>query len=525
MPSYSEKDLLEAIKDVESGISQRKAAQRWGVPKTTLHDRLNGTLNKYDAQEHTQRLSRQQETHLVQWILTQEALGLAPTHQQVREFAGRVIKAGGDNIPLGKAWMEGFLRRNPEVRTVRGKPLDSCRLHGASTKIIKDFFRFFLLPLILEISPDLRFNMDETGLLEGRGSNGLVLGSAEHKAVMKKQPGSRCWTTIAECISATGRALTPLVIFKGLSVQNQWFPSEVDFLADWAFEASEKGWTSDAIALKWLQEIFIPQTKPKKPSKRLLIVDGHGSHCTDDFLYECYKNDIYLLFLPPHTSHVLQPLDISIFSPIKAYYRQALAKYLDLEDSTPYGKMVFLRCYHEARKLGLTERNIRAGWLGSGLWPVNMAKPLMSKFVLPEQESQKTTPRTPLQAARVKRYSNSIVFNTPRRSQQIRTVLNSISLTDPTARLLFRKIGSHLDRQNIKLAAAEAKIRILQHQVDSLKPKKKQKVDENPNSRFIRIKEIINTRNRLEKQLQPQATSNSIASNDFQDLCHSWQLE
>lgn len=308
-------------------------------------------------------------------------------------------------------------------------------------------------------------------------------------------------------------------------MQNQWFPSEVDFLADWAFEASEKGWTSDAIALKWLQEIFIPQTKQKKPSKRLLIVDGHGSHCTDDFLYECYKNDIYLLFLPPHTSHVLQPLDISIFSPIKAYYRQALAKYLDLEDSTPYGKMVFLRCYHEARKLGLTEKNIRAGWLGSGLWPVNMAKPLMSKFVLPEQESQKTTPRTPLPAARVKRYSNSIVSNTPRRSQQIRTVLNSISLTDPTARLLFRKIGSHLDHQNTKLAAAEAKIRILQHQVDSLKPKKKQKVDQSPNRRFVRIKEIINTRNRLEKQLQPQATSNSIASTSFQDLCHSWQLE
>lgn len=92
--------------------------------------------------------------------------------------------------------------------------------------------------------------MDETGLLKGRGSNGLVLGSADHKAVMKKQPRSRCWTTIAECISATGRALTPLVIFKGLSVQNQWFPPEIDFLADWAFEASEKGWTSDTIALK-----------------------------------------------------------------------------------------------------------------------------------------------------------------------------------------------------------------------------------------------------------------------------------
>jgi 4-hydroxybenzoate polyprenyltransferase len=199
--------------------------------------------------------------------------------------------------------------------------------------------------------------MDETGILEGRGSNGLVLGHAEKKAIMRKQPGSRCWTSIVECISATGRVLPPLVIFKGLTVQQQWFPEEIEFLADWAFKASKKGWTSDEIAIWWLQEIFIPQTQPSPPSKRLLIVDGHGSHCTDDFLYECFKNDIYLLCLPPHSSHVLQPLDIAVFSPVKTYYRQALSEFEDCNDSSPAGKRIFLECYHKARKLGLTSKN------------------------------------------------------------------------------------------------------------------------------------------------------------------------
>lgn len=123
---------------------------------------------------------------------------------------------------------------------------------------LKDFFQFFHIPLIAGFPPEHCYNFDDTGILEGLGSNGLVLGNAETKSVMKKQPGSRCWTSIGECISAIGKALTPLVIFKGKSVQNQWFPSEVDFLADWAFEASEKGWTNDAIALRWLREIFIP---------------------------------------------------------------------------------------------------------------------------------------------------------------------------------------------------------------------------------------------------------------------------
>lgn len=124
--------------------------------------------------------------------------------------------------------------------------------------IIKDFFQFQYLPDVKDIPGEHRYNMDETGILEGRGSNGLVLGHAEKKAIMKKQPGSRCWTTIIECISATGQILPPLVIFKGLTVQQQWFPDEIEFLASWVFKATEKGWTNDEIALWWLQEIFIP---------------------------------------------------------------------------------------------------------------------------------------------------------------------------------------------------------------------------------------------------------------------------
>ena len=74
------------------------------------------------------------------------------------------------------------------------------------------------LPAIKKVFQADRWNMDETGIMEGLGINGLVVGLAEKKVVIKKDDGRRNWTSIIECISATGQHLAPLVIWKGKNV-------------------------------------------------------------------------------------------------------------------------------------------------------------------------------------------------------------------------------------------------------------------------------------------------------------------
>ena len=110
--------------------------------------------------------------------------------------------------------------------------------------------------------------MDECDLIEGQDHNGLVLGHADKTEALQKNPESRIWTTIVECISADGRALTPLVIFKGKTDQQQWPPEDCGFLSSWNFKSSTEEWTDDKIALTWLKTIFIPQTIPKKEGKK-----------------------------------------------------------------------------------------------------------------------------------------------------------------------------------------------------------------------------------------------------------------
>jgi DDE superfamily endonuclease len=179
-------------------------------------------------------------------------------------------------------------------------------------------------------------------------------------------------------------------MFKGKSVQQQWFPVGLKDYTGWEFTATDNGWTSDATALEWLQKVFLPQSAPINQSDaRLLVLDGHGSHETMEFMWECFLNNIYLLFLPPHTSHVLQPLDLSIFAPLKRAYRKQLGFLTLLNDSTPVGKQNFLACYRKARLSSLTANNIKAGWRASGLWPVHMSKPLMNRLLL--ENSNKST--------------------------------------------------------------------------------------------------------------------------------------
>ncbi len=118
----------------------------------------------------------------------------------------------------------------------------------------------------------------------------------------------------------------------------------------------------DEIVVQWLNTVFILQTWVLCNRSQLFIVDGYGNHITDDFIYGCFNSNIYLFFLPPHASHILQPFDHSIFDLIKAYYYTVIGNLIYQSDDCLIGKRSFLECYFKVRQRGLSEKNILAGW-------------------------------------------------------------------------------------------------------------------------------------------------------------------
>ena len=270
MPTYTESDIEAAIDARLNGLPLRRAAAQFGIPESSLRKRLLGARSQSTAQQDRQRLSINEERQLATWILSQERLGYCPTYRQVRYIATKMLLRKGDTRDLGRHWLDSFFRRNPDVKTKIGVRIEAARINRANPATINAWFDLY--DTFDWIQPANIYNTDETGIMEGMGLNGLVVGSSKINPTRAYIKGSqsRNWTTIIECIGAAGvasaaeqqppRALTPVVIFKGASVQQQWFKRE--FNHPWLFTSSENGWTSNEIAIEWLNQVFIPETAP-----------------------------------------------------------------------------------------------------------------------------------------------------------------------------------------------------------------------------------------------------------------------
>ena len=113
---------------------------------------------------------------------------------------------------------------------------------------------------------------------------------------------------------------------------------------------------------------------------RLLILDGHSSHATPEFDRYCTTNKIITLCMPPHTSHLLQPLDVSCFAPLKRSYGKEVQElvrcgiqHIDKED--------FLAIYRTIRPTVFTKQNIESGFRATGLLPYEPQRVLSSLTV------------------------------------------------------------------------------------------------------------------------------------------------
>ena len=176
-------------------------------------------------------------------------------------------------------------------------------------------------------------------------------------------------TTIMVCVNGAGGKMVPMVVVKGKTSATLHGLNVTDAPPGTVFAYQENGWMSEKLGEMWFRDVFLKNCGPDRP--QLLILDGHSSHETLGLLELAIQENIHIICLPPHTSHMLQPLDRSVFGPFNTAYNTACSEFLSESPYHIVNKGSFLHLFHKAFDNGITRENVVNGFKACGIVPFN----------------------------------------------------------------------------------------------------------------------------------------------------------
>lgn len=371
----SMKSALTAIRD---GSKIKTAAKMYGVPESTVRDRLKFGENGEDYNPSMGRkatFSKEEEKEIVEFITEMAKRFYGITQLQLRKLAydfavAKNIKNifSSEKGMAGKCWVYSFLKRNPGISLRVPEPTSLNRVLGFNKSEISIFFTN--LETLMEkhkFSANRIFNVDETGISNVQ-KPGKIYAPTGLKQVGKATSAERGKNVTVVCaLSATGIYVPPMFIFPRQRVKpslRTGGPPEA------IYECSKSGWINEDLFLKWLQH-FTTNIGAHIQNSALLILDNHSSHQSLSAFEFCRKNGIHILSLPPHTSHKMQPLDVTFYGPLKSAYSRECDLFMKMH---PYQKithdslaLIFKKAY---TRMATMEKAVK-GFEVTGIYPLN----------------------------------------------------------------------------------------------------------------------------------------------------------
>ncbi|KAF2904152.1 hypothetical protein ILUMI_02041 [Ignelater luminosus] len=169
--------------------------------------------------------------------------------------------------------------------------------------------RFAHVALQLEIHiGTLRLTIRSLGT---RGMKGRIADDSRGGGGVKAYLPSEVEEEIANCLKILGKNGFGLSGYE--SVMQNWL--ETGLITETAVSVTERGWMETTQFHNWLRDVFLKNIGPQRPI--LLIYDDHFTYISVELINLAQENQVTLMKLPPHTTRVLQPLDVTVFKGLK----------------------------------------------------------------------------------------------------------------------------------------------------------------------------------------------------------------
>ena len=422
LPSSKEARILLAKAEIESAkrMSIKNASQTFRVPRTTLSDRIQGKPSRRECTPNSSILTINEEEALIKYILDRDDRGFGLKLAGVEDMANMLLQTRGAPR-VGSRWAQRFVQRKEELKPRYSRSYDFQRALCEDPNAINAWFRsVWNMKAKYGIADCDLYNFDETGFMIGIMESIMIVTRAERKGRSKKlQPGNREWASVIHCVNGEGWSLPPYILLKGRYHLASWY-TETNLPNEWALKTTENGWTDNETGVDWLKHFDQYTASRTQGAYRMLILDGHESHTSEKFHTYCETNKIIPLCLPPHSSHLTQPLDIGCFGPLKRAYGDEINTFI-MASITHITKDEFLIAFRAAYFKAIIANNIKAGFRGAGLIPHN------PQAIISKLDIKLRTPTPPLPGSNVEPWTSQTPNNPQEAISQSEFVKNRLA--------------------------------------------------------------------------------------------------
>lgn len=269
--------------------------------------------------------------------ITEQATGHYPlTLREVRnlayEYATKLNRKKYGKERASYRWLTAFRRRNNLVKRVP-QLMSLNRAKALCPETVKLFYdKLEFLYEQYNFPASRIYNIDETGVTTVPPARSRVLVHKTMKNVQQISTAERgTLTTVILGMNATGQHISPAIIYS----RKKQDDLRANLPSNYKLFYSKNGWVNSDIFLQYMKH-FIENTQPTSTSPVLLLYDNHISHLADSVIELAKKNHVHILTIIPHSSHVLQPLDIGFNRGFKLCFSDMVYAWMKKNQDTPF---------------------------------------------------------------------------------------------------------------------------------------------------------------------------------------------